>query len=104
MPNSRGVTEIAYAEAVKHAITTPADGAILAVGRRLSQLIDLCRGEEGEDARVAKLAAELRLVLTALGMTPAARSALVGKANPAPAAAPESPLDELKKKRAARGL
>lgn len=102
MTQSRGVMEIAYAESLKSAITMPQDAAIIALGRRLSRLIDVARGEEDEAASVIKLAAELRLVLTSLGMTPAARAAITGKTGPAANLPPASPLDELKGRRAAR--
>lgn len=99
---SRGVQETAYAEAVKAAKTRPEDAGTIALGRRLAQLIDQERGEEGEAVIVAKLSAEYRAVLAALGMTPAARAAQTGKAAAAQTEAPKSPLDELRKRRAER--
>lgn len=98
---SRGVQETAYAEALKAATTRPEDAGTVALGRRLAQLIDQERGEEDEAAVVVKLAAEYRQVLTALGMTPAARAAQTGKTSP-PAAgdAPKSQLELMRERRA----
>lgn len=101
MPTSQGVQERAFAEALKSATVRPEDAAAVALARRLAQLIDLERGEEGESAIVVKLAAEYRQVLAQLAMTPGARAAQTGKGTPA-APAPRSPLDELRAKRRAR--
>jgi hypothetical protein len=97
------VQERAYAEALKTAKTRPEDAGTIALGRRLAQLIDQERGEDGEAVIVVKLAAEYRAVLTALGMSPAARAAQTGKTSPTAAGdAPKSPLDQLRQRRAAK--
>lgn len=97
-----GGQEKAYRAALKAAITKPEDESIIALGGRLAQLIDLQVGEEGESMIVVKLVSELRQILAALGMTPAARAALTGKTGPASNPLPRSPLDELKARRVAR--
>lgn len=84
--------ERVVAEALKHVEVTPADKAATELALVYAKEIDL-----GLD--IPKLGPALLACLAALGMTPAARNALVkgGSGEPAP-----SPLDELRDRRAAR--
>jgi hypothetical protein len=77
MSPSQGVQERALAESLKARPGLPGDAAAEALARRLAQLIDQERGEDGEAATVVKLAAEYRAALTALGLTPHARAQMI---------------------------
>lgn len=102
MSQSQGVQERAFSASLKTAPIKPEDGAAVALARRVAQLIDLERGEEGESVRVVKLAAEYRALLAQLGMTPAARAAAKGKPGAPELPAPANPMDELLARRARR--
>lgn len=74
MALSRGVQEGAFARAIMDLKLTKADGAAVALGRRLAKLIDEERKQEGESQIVVRLSAQYLAVLVQLGMTPAARA------------------------------
>lgn len=103
MPTTRGVVEKALSEALKTAAVRPEDAAMVALARRLAQVIDVLRGEETEPAALVKLGAEFRQALVQLGMSPAARAA---KPVPTGVDKPKSALqrqrDELAAQRAKR--
>ena len=102
MAQESRVQERALSDALKARPARPEDAAMVAAARRLAQLIDRARDTDDESAVVVKLAAEYRQTLVQLGLTPAARAAMSGKGAPADAAAPRSPLDELRKRREQR--
>lgn len=102
MPTTRGVQERALAEALKARSSRPEDAAIEALARRLAQVIDQERGDEGEPGTLVKLGAEYRQALTALGLTPAARAQQAGRGAQGGQAVHRSTLDELRKRREAK--
>lgn len=102
MPTSRGVQERALAEALKARPSKPEDAAIEALARRLAQVMDLERGEEGEAAVLVKLGAEYRQALAALGLTLQSRVQMAGRSGQTEQPVPRSPLDELRRRREQR--
>jgi hypothetical protein len=74
----------------------PEDGAAVRLAQEYAAALD------ADDADVTKLGPPYLAALTALGLTPAARAALTGRGGAARGERP-NPLDELRKRRAARG-
>lgn len=83
-------------EALRHVKTEPADGAAVELARSLASFVD-----EAESGQVATAAARLTEVLRELGMTPRARSGVVGTGQETPTDA-SGKLDELQRRRRAR--
>ncbi|NBH01948.1 hypothetical protein [Amycolatopsis sp. SID8362] len=79
--------------------TEDEDQAAVALALRLGITID---GEKS-GRTVAELAGKLLAVLAELGMTPAARKAIVPRSGPAERSPSQKAKDELKERRAARG-
>lgn len=108
MTQSQGVQERALSAALRARPGLPGDAAAEAIARRLAQLIDQERGEEGESVIVVKLAAEYRQALTALGLTPYARAQMIkpgtGPAPEAPKSKLQARRDEVAARREAKGL
>jgi len=82
-------------EALEAAQVRPQDGAAVELARTYATALD-------EGADLGKVGPAFLAALAALGMTPAARAALAGKAEPAGQEGARSPLDELRAKRRAR--
>lgn len=91
---SYGTVERALRAALRDTDLTGSDGAARALAITYARQLD-----GGEDP--TRLGPALLAVLTALGMTPAARAALTGKGT-ADGRTPGSPLDELRARRRAR--
>lgn len=89
----------AVAEAVESLDLEDEDQAAVALALKLGATID---GEES-GRTVAELAGKLLAVLAELGMTPAARKAVLPRQNPAERTPSQKAKDELKERRAARG-
>lgn len=75
----------------------PEDAAAVALARRYAEQAD------ADDGDLVKLGPLLLAALTALGMTPAGRAAVMGKGGDRRDGAPVSKADELRARRAARG-
>lgn len=82
--------------ALKGVTVQPADGAAVRLAYGYAQLID------ADPETLTKVGPELLRTLTALGMTPAGRAAVVGKGVGNADTTPASPLDELRERRRAR--
>lgn len=100
MPTSPGVQERALRESIKAAGVAALDEGLVALARRLAQLIDLARGEQDEPAVVLKLSVAYRLALAELQLTPASRRG--DPAAPAPVLIVKSALQQQRDAIAAR--
>jgi hypothetical protein len=91
----------AFDAVVQELDLAPADGALVAAGRRLSQQLDLTAAA-GDNTQLSKsmyLIPHLVTVLRELGATPAARAAVEQAAPVAPPASRENDLAAFKAKR-----
>lgn len=74
----------------------PEDKAAVALAERYAAELD------GKEADVVKVGPAFLAVLSALGMTPAGRAAVLGKGGDGRGGQPQSKADELRARRAAR--
>jgi hypothetical protein len=84
-----------YAKAVEWLDTVRTD--------KNNDLVNVIMAALAEHSVASDLGPKLLACLDALGMTPAARAKLSGRTGAGVAPLPESPLDELRRKRQARG-